>query len=1172
MRLRRLDLTRYGKFTGATLDFGVKPEGAPDLHIVYGLNEAGKSTALSATLDLLFGIEHASRYNFLHPYPTMEVGAAIEVDGASHELIRLKRGSGQPTLFHPDQRQASEALLVGALSGLGRDAYRTMFSLDDETLENGGNAILQSRGDLGELLFSASAGLAEIGATLAKTAGEADAIHKKRSKSSEMAGLKQRLAELKLRRETLDTAASAYAALAQTADRASKAYEAGMAERGENKVALDRAARLLKAAPDADRYRATLEELAAYEGLPRAPEAWGRELPALRDAETRIAALVETARERAAHLSAEIDRLAPDEAILAVGDEIRALREAMSRYATAEEDLPRRRIQLAERDAGLAGILERLGQGGHETPAALILPATVTGLLRELIEARSGVEARLRTAEEELARASEAFEAAEREAERPDAGEAAEGVRTDGDERTLRRLAEVLRLVRASDAPVRLKLAGRERPQVQRRLAEAMTALGAFEGDAKALAALVPPDAKRVEAWRASLADLERRGLRHRERRQEQAAEAAAAGARLETIRRAAGAIDDAEALRLREARAAAWARHRTRLDAESAEAFEAALAADDRIVEARVLRAQDLADLRQYGAALGVAEAGLSSEDAALAAIEAETARLRAEITDAVPAHLAPRGEGRLGGALDRIEAFALRRAEALAAAAALADLDAKEADARCEAEAEREALTEAYRRAGALTEPLAGEGAFSIADLASMAEDLIERCRLQGSERAAAQKVLAEREAQLQRRRQSRHEAVEALKRWQADWTEALGRSWIDRQAGVGAVREVLETLAALSPALRERDEMRHRVETMVADQDALSDELARLVRHLGEGAGDAAPPRILHDLGARLDEAERIRALAGDRTIALEAETAKMAALGEELRIAAARKTEMTLLFGVETLAEVGEALERVAERARAEKRLAELGRSLAADLRTATAEEALAALAAEDLAQAERLAGELEARQDDLDARLRELFAEKTKAADALAAIGGGDEVARIQTERQTVLIEMEEAARRNLRLRAGALVAEEALRTFRDRHRSTMMGRASQAFAAMTRGDYTGLSARPEKDRETLIGLSREGGSKLATDMSKGTRFQLYLALRLAGYEEFARARRPVPFLADDIMETFDEPRSEEVLRLLSGMAGIGQVVYFTHHRHLCDIAEAVEPGVRIHRL
>ncbi len=47
MRLRRLDLTRYGKFTDASIEFGERIAGQPDLHILYGPNEAGKSTALA---------------------------------------------------------------------------------------------------------------------------------------------------------------------------------------------------------------------------------------------------------------------------------------------------------------------------------------------------------------------------------------------------------------------------------------------------------------------------------------------------------------------------------------------------------------------------------------------------------------------------------------------------------------------------------------------------------------------------------------------------------------------------------------------------------------------------------------------------------------------------------------------------------------------------------------------------------------------------------------------------------------------------------------------------------------------------------------------------------------------------------------------------------------------
>ena len=62
MRIERLDLTRYGRFSDYVIDFGARPGTSPDFHVVYGLNEAGKSTVAAAILDLLFGIEERSRY------------------------------------------------------------------------------------------------------------------------------------------------------------------------------------------------------------------------------------------------------------------------------------------------------------------------------------------------------------------------------------------------------------------------------------------------------------------------------------------------------------------------------------------------------------------------------------------------------------------------------------------------------------------------------------------------------------------------------------------------------------------------------------------------------------------------------------------------------------------------------------------------------------------------------------------------------------------------------------------------------------------------------------------------------------------------------------------------------------------------------------------------------
>ena len=64
MKLLTLDLKAVGPFTGAVLDLSAGEHG---LHLVYGPNEAGKTSALRALSYLLFGFPVRSADNFVHP-------------------------------------------------------------------------------------------------------------------------------------------------------------------------------------------------------------------------------------------------------------------------------------------------------------------------------------------------------------------------------------------------------------------------------------------------------------------------------------------------------------------------------------------------------------------------------------------------------------------------------------------------------------------------------------------------------------------------------------------------------------------------------------------------------------------------------------------------------------------------------------------------------------------------------------------------------------------------------------------------------------------------------------------------------------------------------------------------------------------------------------------------
>src|SRR3546814_7531298 len=96
---------RYGRFEDCERSFR---QGEPDLHVVYGANEAGKATSLAAVSDLLFGFPARSPYNFVYDYALLRVGAVLEDEGHSFACRRKKGTAG--TLIDAEDRLGNEGV------------------------------------------------------------------------------------------------------------------------------------------------------------------------------------------------------------------------------------------------------------------------------------------------------------------------------------------------------------------------------------------------------------------------------------------------------------------------------------------------------------------------------------------------------------------------------------------------------------------------------------------------------------------------------------------------------------------------------------------------------------------------------------------------------------------------------------------------------------------------------------------------------------------------------------------------------------------------------------------------------------------------------------------------------------------------------------------------------
>jgi uncharacterized protein YhaN len=1161
MRLRRLDLTRYGRFTNHALDFGERGEG-PDLHVVYGPNEAGKSTALSAFLDLLYGIEMRSPYNFLHPYDTMRIGAALEHGDAVSAWARVKAnrnslrdGHGQPVGDHA---------LTAMLGGIDRDAYRSMFSLDDDTLERGGEDILKSQGDLGSLLFGASAGLSDLAERLQSLETEAERFHKGRARSTELADLKRALDEVDRERKAIDVQASTHARLTRDRDQAERAYDEAATALGEAKARAEEIARLRRGLELRAKLLGLRAELEGFADLPDPPPHWAEDIGVLRDNDTRLSTETDALDRRVVELEKALGGITVDEAVLALGERLDRLWENEEhRYQAAIPDLPRVRDERRDLDAEIAALLRRLGRPADSDPRALVLPASTVATLRDLITRRSAVEAELDAARRADTKAANRL--AERQEEADGVAGGSDQAQSNPDPALWRTLAATVRALRDQGVDARVDLRRQARDRAVDAVSDALAALTPWSGDTEDLVGLPVPDAARLDAMGEELKEADdalkedARAITELEVVRDRLV------AEMDAVRETTGLVDDETARDRRAARDTAWRAHRAAMDPSTADHFEATMAMDDAATDSRISHATEVASLRKATVELARVKADLAGarerQGAAQARHDAACARLAA-VLDALG--LPP------DWPLGSLRAWLGRRETALSIRADMRARDHELRDAEAEARRVRDDLAEAMTAVGVAVPPDA-----SVASLLTAAGTAIESYDSRVTRLESAHKALADAEKDRAEVAESLKEAADTEATWRAAWDAALAECWLGADGGQPsseAVGGMLDDLSHLDAKLSERATAQRRIDGMERDQAIYRDTLATLLAEIGETLDPDRLRETAANLRRRLAASRKADA---DRS-RLRAELTKAredrAALDAPLAALAARKAEMTALFGVETLTDAASALKRVERRDALREQARATERDLTQALRVPDAETGETRLTEVEPEALASEAAALDPRLSDLETRRLELFGALTTARNALAGVDGEDDVARLEARRRTLLLEIEDKAWRHLRLRLGIAAARRALSLYQERHRSSMLARAAEAFATISRGAYTGLSMQVEPDGEKLVALEAGGASKPVSALSKGTRFQLYLALRVAGYHEFAARHEAVPFVADDIMETFDDFRAEEAFRLFAGMAGVGQVVYLTHHRHLCDIARAVCPGVRIHTL
>jgi uncharacterized protein YhaN len=1158
MRIRRLELLRYGHFTNASFDLPAQPS---DFHMVFGPNEAGKSTALSAIEDLLFGIAHNSRLNFVHDYASMRVGALVE-DGARSLAFRRRKGNRDTLLTSDEAPMAGgEGTLAAFLGGSDRRHFTRMFCLDHARLGQGGREILDAQNDVGQTLFSAASGIVGLRGQLSRMNEEASALWAKRASQRKynLADEKLKAAELALREHTVT--ASRWNELRNTLEEATLSYRAIETEI-QAKSAESRKLNRIRRVCRHVRARAELDEsMEALGRVAELPEGAADELNSAVDEKRQAGVRLAGLQEQIDSLGREIAASTYDERLIARAEEIDRLHERRIQIGSGVADLPKRRAELGVAETNLKRLAGELGwpQDAPEGIIAAIPQRSKVAQARALLTRRGELSTAVVNAGAALGEAKEGELALRGEIE-------AAGLPAD-----LTAFAATVSTVRErGDLAARAALLEAEALTQRKAVDELLGAMRPPVPDAAGLAAIEVPPRALLET--------------HRDRSRRQTQELQDCRNRIQSeerdLLRLCNAYDriitDERAVSLEELRRAR--QHRDRgwsiirrkhiegstvpdeelsafgSDQSLADAYQQAVESADGAADQRFEKAEVAAELTVRSRQISEKKEALTSlreEERALAEqvdlLGAQWFRLwsgsavvplgpdamiewldvRARVLQAVSRQIATEGD-----------AQAARKDEAEARALLIEELTA----------ARVEIAAAATRPLRAILE-IAAEVQRRNENRAALVKSLEDRLR-----KASADVV----------RRQKTLDAVESdLSAWRSEWIAAISDIGLNPTSAFDIIDVQVSMIDELREIANRVSELRHeRIEKIERDINAFANEVSQLLLDVAPGLSDQDPQNAVLELERRLVDSMKAFELATS-TAKKVAEARHKFQECEQTQCEAQRRIEsLQLAAGVDSVEDLRATIVQ-SERYRTLKLESEAVRkALVEDGDGLPISDLIAECTGADLdevtAREQRIAEEMAlSREHHMEAR--EILANARR---SFEAIGGGDRAANAAADRQAALSEIRDVAEQYVNIRSGVLLLQWAIERYRLEKQAPLLKRAGTVFATLTGGSFKELRAEfDEHDKVHLVGVRPDGSAIPVSGMSTGSADQLYLALRVAAVEDSLDHGTPLPFIADDLFINFDDDRAAAGFKVLGDLAKRTQVIFFTHHQHLMSVAK-----------
>ncbi len=1167
MKINTFKLLAYGPFTDKVLDFSGSDFG---LHVVYGLNEAGKSTAMRALIGLFYGFGHIVADDWLHDYKKLAVGASLDfLDGEVLNLSRYKRRKND--LINDDTGEPFEqAKLDLHLGKMGRENFEHAFGISHYSLRQGVDSVLAAGGDLGHALFAATSGLNTLKQVMVKLEDKHNQLFTPRKKTATInAGISQLN---KLRKEQRDASAG---------HRQWKLMKSRLDDlQSQEKEVIKRLSELTAEISLFARYRDALKYVTKLDKLQNDLKDIGPvpELP-LNFRERRIEAQVEIQGAKQAELdlirsvtetTEEIDELTFDNQLVGNASIIEDLAKDASLHAKGVTDSIslKAEIDLLRESAekSLKGLRSDLTL---EVSDNLRLSKPEKGKISRLGIKRAALKT-------EVTEAKNAFENSVKSLESAKSKLSSLGKPKDTNELEgcLERASEFGKLEhRISEVRAEIaKLTDQADADIE--------SIGLWAGNLDALEKMPIPSEETMRRFEVDLAELDQKLMETEKKtanHEEQLEEKQKALENLTRVKELPGIDDLRDHRGLRDK---GWRSVRgVWLSGEEPDPeFLAAFPGNIDLANAyehSVAKADDTADILREDAE------AVAKADALRGEIDVLKEKL---VTDKAGYRTIEENQRTLWDEWVKIweplGITALPPREMASWAGRVVELRRRAADIRDRKVSmsllknnldnlNKDMQSAMIRLVVSVPENISYA---SVLDVAKRIARDHEQLR---NKRRELKNRIKEVEQDIDINKQRWNQAEQAFKAWTKDWAEAITPLDFGSDSRPEEIGEFILALDDVFADLDEAKSKKNRIENIRRDYQGYSKRVFDIVDHLAPDLKGRMPEKTATELNARLATDKDRRK---DR-LRLENEKKKKASEQSKVKERLAAHQEALRLLCKEAKADDPEQLPEIEDRAKAKINVMKELNPVYERLTELASGKALETFVAEVKEQnPDELQAELEritAEKEELLKTERQLVKDIALANKDIDEIGGESKALEIAEEAEGLSGQIQSDVDQYVRLKLSHMVLAKAMERYRQSNQSPVLSIASNYFKTMTQGSFAGLQADFDDKGDPVIKAKRPDGKMLTlAEMSDGSRDQLFLALRLGGLTRYVKANGPMPFIVDDVLVHFDDDRSASALAALGELAKETQVVFFTHHKHLITLAESSvsDKVLRVHEL